>query len=125
MSRLMSDLSPETYVLNPGTSSGISRFAGRLLFCRGFGQPGREARDRYEPPETASWLTKQSNVRSRRSVVLSVQPRSGDETVTQTGGNTKLPPEKHPSRCPAGDADQQSRRKRQNACRRVGVATGL
>ena len=47
--------------------------------CRGFGGSVREACDRFEPPETASWLTKQSNIEPWLSVVLSA--RNGGQPV--------------------------------------------
>jgi hypothetical protein len=61
MSRDMRDLSPETYVVNPDTSSGIRLFAGIPFVYGGFRGFGGAAADRYAPPETADWLTKQSN----------------------------------------------------------------
>jgi hypothetical protein len=48
-------------------SSGITLFAGTSSLCRAFGGIGSRARDRYEPLETARWLTEQSNARTRVS----------------------------------------------------------
>jgi hypothetical protein len=43
------------------TSSGITLFAGIPFVDGGFRGFGKAAGDRHEPPETAGWLTKQSN----------------------------------------------------------------
>ena len=68
------------------------------MFCRGFGGIRRRADDRYEPPETARWLTKQSNEQSnrRRTVRDSVPERQPgkpafDEVHTKARSDQTLP----------------------------------
>ena len=95
MSRDMRDLSPETYVVNPDTSSGIRLFAGRSRVYWGSRGFGCAASDRYEPPETARWLTKQSNEQSNERSWLA---SGGGETAV-----SGTPPQS--SREPHGDPD--------------------